>query len=199
MIPMKTMKQKMWHKIIDIWDDIVYYIYDKPINIYKQIRCWVKICLLNKYYWKQLRFQMFNCYPWDFTYFYELQLNWLNYAISYFEKQCDHLTEESINFKLKYMKLAKRMLEIYLEKEPLYKYEFDTNAASDCIHSKYKHICIPFVNIKNKHRFKYLVGNDGNTQFVDTMYDKYPEELYKNKALYLYTQIIKKYSSSWWD
>lgn len=183
-------------------DNIIWYIWDKPIHIYKEIRHWFKLCVCNKYYWKQLKMHTFNCFPYDECYFFEGQYQWLNYAIDYFENQCWILTQKSIDFKLKYMKLAKRMLEIYMEKDQLFKFEEELDAPKDApYYKKIKHICIPYVNMRNRKRFPYLAGDyeTCKMKFIDNMYDTHAEELYRRKALHIYNMIVQRYSDCWWD
>lgn len=194
---MKQLLKKIWNWIDD---NIIWYLWDVPIDWYKSIRHWFKICGGNKIYWKNLKKYAFDHYPWDEGYFYESQYMWLTYAIDYFENKCSHLTKNSIDSKLRTMKLAKRMLDIYMEKEDLFVYE-DTQCKTENWWERYKHVCLKRVNLRNKDRFKYLVVNwDNNLVGCSSeIYEQFPEELYKAKALHLYTLILKRYSQTWWD
>lgn len=194
----KQKKNKIKCFVNDIMDNISWYIVDKPRYFYNALRHWWWVCAKNKCYWSNLNFSIFNYYPWDFTYMFQSQLNWLNYSIKYYET-IGKKTKENVEFVLQKQRLAKNLLEIVMEKKELYQMVEEPITEKNknlYYYQRLKHICIPYVNLKNKNRFKYLTSD---FKFTTYMYDTFQEELYKTKALSLYLKIIQTYYSSWWN
>lgn len=193
----------MINKIKEIIENTFYYCWYLPKSKYYYVKVWFRDCLFNPYYRVHLKKSIGHYRPWDYMYFIEIQYDWLCYSIYYYEKQCKYLSNDDKNFILRKMKLAKRMLEIYMGKDELFKFEDDPNADPNLPpYMRIKHVCIPYVNLKNKERFKYLTRDFKNgykINFKATTYDSYPEELYRNKALNIYINIFKTYLESWWD
>lgn len=193
----------MWKKIKTYWEDyIVWNILYIPKRWYYYLRAWYRDCLKNPYYRKHLKKSIAHYRPWDSGYFIEEQYDWLDYAIYYYENTCKIIPQDTIDKIVREMKWAKKMLDIYLEKVELFKFEDDPNADKRLpIYMQTKHVCIPYVNLKNKNRFKYRVYDyhTGKIKYITSMYNDYPEELYKRKALHIYLTIINRYSENWWD
>ena len=182
---------KIIEKLKDIWEDIVWYTYDKPKCIYKDIRHWFRVCGRFKTHWQLVSYSLFHCHPWDFYYFLELQYRWIKKSNKYFNtyQYCSDEKKDEINH---YQNICLGLLEIMLDKRDFY--EYDTK--------NHKTILKIPVNTKNKHRFPYI-GVDPETGCdvynCTQMYDSSPEELYKNKAKYLYYKILKDHGENWWD
>lgn len=194
----------MWHSIKEfVEDNIVYYIWDVPIRWYRSIRYWIIVCGCNPFYWKQLKYTLNQNAPWDQYYFYELQYMWLKKSIYYFENHCKYIDDAHIKYIVDKQQFAIKMLDIYLEKINLWEFVEIPNADTTLPwYQTHEYKCIPYVNLRNKHRFKYLAvnfENPTNIQFIDAMYEKEQHELYKRKALNIYNKIITKYADSWWD
>lgn len=166
------------------------YMYYRIKQWYKKLVHWYNICFKNPYYREHFKNTITNYYPWDYSFFFESQYDWLKYSIYYYENNCNHLTEEIIQSILNKMKLAKKMLDIFQEKVDLYKIEEDPSIPeTEPYYMRIKHTCIPYVNLKNANRFSEHLHS----------YNEFPEELYRQKALNIYFKIIKEYSTEWWD
>jgi hypothetical protein len=194
----------MLEKIKDFFANIKYYCLYKPKSKYYYFKIWWRDCMSNPYYRKQLK-RYFGYYrPWDHSYFIQMQYDWLNWSIYYYENRSKHIPEETKKFILKKMKMAKLMLDIYMENIDLSEFEFIENpdAGPDvpCI-KELKHTCIPKVNLRNQNRFKYLITRQLNSEYnwSTHMYSSFPEELYRAKALNIYLKIVQDYHMTWWD
>lgn len=195
--------QKMKDKLSDIWDEITYYIYDLPKHWFLSIRGWYRIYCKNPYYWKEMKYTFNENAPWDSIFFYKSQYLWLQKSIYYFENKCKHIDEKQIAFIVASQKLALKMLDIYLENIELWDLEEDINADKSLpYYQRHNYKCIPYVNLRNKHRYKYFALDTVNYDkivYADDMYNIEPHELYRQKAIRLYHKIIAKYSNTWWD
>ena len=193
----------MKNKIIYILQEIIYYIYDVPKYWFLSIRGWYRIYAKNPYYWKEIKYTFNENAPWDSVYFYMDQYNWLKKSIYYFENQCKYIDERQIDFIVKSQKIALKMLDIYLENIDLWTMEEDINTDKSLpYYKRHKYKCIPYVNLRNKNRFKYFgidMNNYDKIIYDDNMYDIEPHELYRQKAIQLYHKIVAKYSNTWWD
>ena len=98
---------------------------------------------------------------------------------------------------------ALKMLDIYLENIAIWTMEEDINADKSLpYYERHKYKCIPYVNLRNKHRFKFFgldTNNYNKIVYNDNMYDIEPHELYRQKAIRLYHKIVARYSNTWWD
>ena len=193
----------MKDKLSNILDEIIYYIYYSPKHLFLSIRGWYRIYAKNPYYWKEMKYTFNENAPWDSTYFYETQYLWLKKSIYYFENQCKYIDERQIDFIVKSQKMALKMLDIYLENIEIWTMEEDINADKSLpYYERHNYKCIPYVNLHNKHRFKFF-GLDTNNYdkmvYNDNMYDIEPHELYRQKAIRLYHKIVARYSNTWLD
>ena len=193
----------MKDKLLNILDEIIYYIYYSPKHLFLSIRGWYRIYAKNPYYWKEMKYTFNENAPWDSTYLYEIQYLWLKKSIYYFENQCKYIDERQIDFIVKSQKMALKMLDIYLENIEIWTMEEDINADKSLpYYERHNYKCIPYVNLRNKHRFKFF-GLDTNNYdkivYNDNMYDIEPHELYRQKAIRLYHKIVSRYSNTWWD
>lgn len=172
-------------KIKDFFDIL----YIKTIEIYKDVYHWYKTCGKYIQHWKFVMYCMFHCYPWDFTFFYRLQYEWLKKSQIYFNDKC-YCSEEKINRINKYQRKCISLLEIILNIKDYWDYD----------HKKKGVIMkIPY-NLKNKERFPYIgIDSDGNEILKTDIYEKNPDEYYKYKAIYLYHKILKERAGEWWD
>ena len=172
-------------------EDFIYYIYDKPKEIYKDIRHWIRVCAQFRTHWQLVNYSLFHCHPWDYLYFLELQYKWIKKSNQYFNK-FDYCSEEKKAEINRYQNICIGLLEIILDKRDFYDYDIKSHKVI---------MKIP-VNLKNKHRFPYR-GIDpmtGKEYWNCTqMYEKAPDEYYKYKAKYLYFKILRDYSGEWWD
>lgn len=178
-------------KISDIWDDIVWYTIYWPMERYKDIRHWFRVCARFKTHWQLVSYSLFHCHPWDSYYFFELQYRWIKKSNQYFNKfnYCGEEKKSEIN---RYQRICIGLLEIMLDKREFHDYDMKNHKVI---------MKIP-VNLKNKHRFPYI-GIDPETGVnvygCTQMYDNSPDEYYKNKAKYLYFRILRDHCESWWD
>jgi hypothetical protein len=180
-------KIKEW--LSDRWDDLVWYVYDKPMDIYKTVRHWIYTCGRYKSHWKFAFDAMFHNYPWDFSYFYNIQYDWIKKSYDYF-KTNSYCSEDKTNSVLKYQKICLGLLEIINEKREFWSYDLEKKEV--VMH-------IPF-NLRNKDRFPALYRDYNGRQFLSSKnHDRFPEEYYKTKAQYLYYKIISERISEWWD
>lgn len=193
----------MKNKLSNILDEIIYYIYYSPKHLFLSIRGWYRIYAKNPYYWKEMKYIFNENAPWDSTYFYETQYLWLKKSIYYFENQCKYIDERQIDFIVKSQKMALKMLDIYLENIEIWTMEEDINADKSLpYYERHTYKCIPYVNLRNKHRFKFFgldTNNYNKIVYNDNMYDIEPHELYRQKAIRLYHKIVARYSNTWWD
>lgn len=178
-------------KLVDIKDDIIWYIWYKPCDIYKTIRHWLRVCCRFKTHWHFVNYAMFHCHPWDYSYFLNIQYEWLKKSQEYFNHY-NYCSEDKKNEINRYQRICIGLLEIMLDKREYWDYD---------IENKKVIMKIP-VNLKNKHRFPYSGINPetGKTVWNCTdIYEHNPDEYYKYKAKYLYFKILLEHAESWWD
>lgn len=176
-------------KIIDIWDDIVFYTIYKPKKIYKDIKHWWRTCGKYLQHWKFVSYCCFHCYPWDSGFFLRLQYEWLKKSQTYFNDKCYCSQEKLDNEINKYQRKCIGLLEIMLDIREYWDYDIKKGVIMK----------IPY-NLKNKERFPYRgIDSEGNEFMSTDIYERNPEEYYKYKARYLYFKILRDYSESWWD
>lgn len=157
------------------------------IQIYREIRNWFKYNFnINK--WRLVKESILGN-PYDFGYFYSLQLSKLEEMKSYFEKS-KYLCEDKKDEVIKWLDLAIKTLKIgYFDGDGGLEFtELIPNSNSSDIISKWQIKCTKYVNIKNKHRFESC-----KSLFPTDYY------LYEEKARCLYHKIIKEKSYLWWD
>lgn len=112
-----------------------------------------------------------NDQPWDFWYIYKLEREKLNHVLWFFKsKYADTEHERDIQD----LQLCINLLDIFLEdKKP------------------------KTVNIKNYYRFfpKHIKQSKTILKF----FKEHPEDVYRNKALYIYHKIRERRTPAWWD
>ena len=182
---------KIKEKLQNIWDDIVWYTTCWPKERYGDIKHWFRVCARFKTHWQLVSYSLFHCHPWDFEYFLELQYKWIKKSNQYFNKfdYCSEYKKYEIN---RYQNICIGLLEIMLDKRDFHEYDSENHQVI---------MKIP-VNLKNKHRFPYIgidPENGNNVYGCIDMYDRAPDEYYKNKAKYLYFRILRDYADNWWD
>lgn len=185
----KSNKGKLSQWLSDRWDDLVWYIYYKPMSAYKTVRHWIYTCGRYKSHWQFANDAMFHNYPWDFSYFYEIQYAWIKKSYDYF-KTHSWCSEEKNNRVLKYQKICLGLLEIILDKREFWSYDLEEKKV--VMH-------VP-CNLRNKDRFKSLCFDQNGRQYLSSEnYEKFPDDYYRTKAQYLYFKIINERVSEWWD
>lgn len=176
-------------KIKDIWGDFTYYIYYQPRGVYRSIRHWFITCAKYKAHWKFANNATFHNYPWDFSYFYGIQRDWIKKSYAYF-KNGGYCSDEKSNDILRYQKICLGLLDIILDERDFWDYDMKN-------HKIILHIP---VNLKNKKRFPIMCIDAKGRSFMSTEYfDKNPEEYYRHKAQCLYYKILNERSGEWWD
>lgn len=202
--------------IKDIWEDyIVWYLWDKPKDIYKTIRHWWWCNGSNPWHWKMVWYDMFHHYGWDNSFMYEHLYREINKTKYYFEKKCCILSEESIAERVRWMNIALSLLEIITEKRNLFEMVADEgtdgmaetekldNGCYRLVKTNVHYVSLVKVNMKNKDRFPQRCY-DWNTNKVSFSTDCYrpnesDDELYKRKAQVLLLRILQDYATDWWD
>ena len=181
--------------IKNIWKNyIVWYLYDKPKDIYKIIRCWYYCDAKNPWHWKLVWFTLFHCRPWDSCYMWkliELQIKKSNY---YFIHNNVMISEGRENSVLKWQNIALNLLHIINNEHELWDWHFGKKGFD-------AYSCKIYVNTKNVKRFAQR-GVDYESGKIIPCYEymlKEPHELYVEKAKRLLTRILYRYSSEWWD
>lgn len=179
-------KLQMQYKSID-WIDsnIIYYIWDKPYHLFREIRNWF-YCNWNKKHWKLLK-TSFHSMPWDQSYLFQLMKCQIDKQIRHFTKYNNFVNGEYT--RIRPMKWAKYFLEIILEEKELVDY---TNE------SKY---IGPKLNYRNLERYLRIYKIDiypTKTEMID-FYKKFPEEYYRLKCKYLLYKTLFYYSDYWWN
>lgn len=154
-----------------------------------KVLMWWRINAKNPYHWKLVWYTLLQHYPFESNYNYEVLQLCLKKSIYYFENANLYIHTNHINRNLMWMKIAVGLLDIILEKRSLYYY------------TNHKYKCEVYVNQKNKDRYAILCTDYvlGKVRKSTRMYDKYPHELYKEKALVLLMRILQTYGKDWWD
>lgn len=171
----------------------------------EEIHTWWKYCV-NKIRLHYLKKYLFDNYPWDYGYLYELQEGWLEEALAYYGTQYKDLleTDADLKDKVRWISIAYSLVRIILERDNLYHVvgRYDSTDYND-----YTIVPDVYVNLRNKRCFKYRCANWGQTnannipvyKYDDKLYEVSPIDLYQQKAKYLYHKIMYEHSDSWWD
>ena len=156
---------------------------------YHDLRCWFHHNF-NMTHWKLVK-ESITSYPFDYSYFYSIQLVKLRQMYAYFNKS--DITEDDIRI-AKDIKLAISLLEIFCEKRDLYHYEYSLKDSQwlGVFGGNAKYVCDVKVNIKNLNRFDRF-------DHKKIAVEKFPHELYIEKAKTLYFKILKERSQNWWN
>lgn len=179
------------YKALDWIDDhIIWYIWDKPIDIYKTIKNWF-YCNWNKEHYRLIK-TAFTSYPWDYCYMYYLMEAQFDKQIKWFEKH--KVVEDSDEQILRPIKWARHCAHTLCNDHELYEYDIKTHI---------KTYVGPKVNYRNRERYVKLA----RSQFRETpskeelfeYWEKYPEEYYQLKCQYLLHKIMFYYETGWWD
>lgn len=150
--------------------------------------CISKCLYYKKYFFNKAKWNLLKnawCgYPFDYAYFYRLQLAKLNEMLQYFKTS--ELTDRKDDI-VKSIQLAINLLSVYVDdKNDTYpdgisKYDFQNKTLT----------VIPYLNKRNIERFA-----NGQQHL-----EKWPDdELYKLKAISIYHRLcLYKASTEWWD
>lgn len=159
------------------------------MQLYKEIRNWFKYNF-NMSKWRLIKESIMG-EPYDYGFFYTLQLKKLEEMKFYFEKS-KYLYDDKKEEVIRWLNLAIKMLKIgYFNgnnERDLDYMEIIDNPDSENLALRYIIRCTKYVNIKNKYRFESCKA-------------LLPEDyyLYEEKARCLYHKIIKEKSQLWWD
>lgn len=153
---------------------------------YQDLRCWFHHNF-NMSHWNLVK-ESITSYPFDYSYFYSIQLVKLRQMYEYFRKS--DLTE-SDKIVARDIKLAISLLEIFCEYRDLYHYEYSLKDSRwlDVFGRNAKYVCDVKVNTRNINRFDHK----------KIVVEKFPHELYIEKAKTLYFKILKERSQNWWN
>lgn len=179
---------KLKEVISNIWDEIKYYVYWIPIDKYKTIRHWWICNGTNPYHWKLIWYTIFHQYGWDNSFNWEVLRLCILKSRYYFQHH-QYISQEHIDYTIRWQTTAINLLDIILEKKNLWDYEY----------TYYK--CLVNVNMRNMDRFAYR-GVDyetGKIYKTTKCYELEPHELYKEKARKLLLRILDEHSIHWWD
>lgn len=194
----KLCKKYKWFDWID--DNIFWYIYDKPKDWYKTVRCWFYIDALNPYTWKLVWYNIFHNRPWDMCYTYELLSLQINKSLYYFQNRATFLSSLHRESIIKWQKIALSLLDILNNEYKLYDMVPEDENADAWDKHTYK--CLINVNTKNAERFAERgVDYEHPTKTIkcwEYMLNQ-PHELYIVKARHLLYRILNEYSGEWWD
>ena len=176
-----------------IWNDyIVWYLYDKPKDIYKTIRCWYQCDAKNPWHWKLVWYTLFHNRPWSSEYMWELIELYIKKSNYYFTHCTILIREDRLNNILRWQKIALSLLYIINNENILWEWDF-TNKQYKCL--------LINVNLKNAKRFAVKI-TDYETMKTVNCYEymlREPHELYIEKARHLLLNILDRYSGEWWD
>ncbi len=183
----------MWSKLWNwIDDNIIWYVYDKPIQYFKTIKYWF-YCNWNKTHLKLVK-DAITSYPWDYCFIYRLMEDQIDKQLKWFETH-DYI-ENSETRILRPLKVVKHCLHAMNNDTDLYEYNWKT---------KEKTYTGPRLNYRNLKRYvnfyKLEFNGNFNTNYNDIIkyYDSYPEEYYQLKCRNILFYIMNHYSMGWWD
>lgn len=181
--------------IKDIWEDyIVWYLYDKPKDIFKTIRCWYYCDAKNPWHWKLVWYTMFHNRPWDSCYIWELLELYIKKSNYYFTHCPLMISEGRKKSVLRWQNTALNLLHIINNEQDYWNWDFSKKGFE-------AYSCNIYVNTKNVQRFAQR-GADYETGKCVQCYEymlREPHELYIEKAKKLLLRIIDEYSGEWWD
>lgn len=179
-------------KISDIYDELVWYAYYKPIQFYKALRGWWYCNGSNPYYWKHLAYCAFKADHWDAHFILESEYYWISKSLYFFKNKCNWISDEHRADIIKWQTIALNLLDIICERKEYWAFDNEKKCT----------ICYKYVNRHNAHRFAARVPHFpivNHTTWSTEAYKVDDFELYKAKAFNLYCRIIKEYSTYWWD
>lgn len=186
-----TLKERLEY----IWDwIIVWYLRDKPKDIYKTIRHWWYCNGKNPYHWKLVYYSMFHHYGWNNSFNWEVIRLCILKSKYYFERNTHtFISLGHLNQILRWQQIAINLLDIILEKREMWKMIGDGEI------SQYK--CLIYVNQKNIKRFAVQVTNfeTGEIYQITKYLETEPHELYREKAKKLLLRLLDTYANDWWD
>lgn len=181
------------YKILDwIDDNIVWYIYDKPKNLFKTIRYWF-YCNWNKEHWRLVK-STFVSYPWDSYFMYHTLECYIDQQLRWFNK---HKLVENVDEEIvRPLRWAKHCVHVLNNDTDLYEYDIfeDSNR-------KYKYLG-PYLNYKTLDRYlkiDNLFKSHEDMEYIRNFYIKHPDEYYMLKCKYMLYRILWQYSGRWWD
>lgn len=193
----------------DFLDNLGYYVYYRPMMIYRGIRCWFRHNF-NKRHLKTVREAIFGN-PFDHGYLWNLELAKLDEMLAYFEKS-DIVEERSKESDIvRTLRWARNMLNIVVKDDHWHtEGEMDFENFSD---GTFGIVCDVKVNTKNIERYVreaetlgYLALTEGKMRDYEEyvrgrvkILQERPYEAYLIKARVLYHKIRMKYEEYWWD
>lgn len=195
-----TLKERLKY----IWDwYIVWYLKDKPVDIYKTIRHWWKCNGQNPYHWKLIWYTAFHHYGWDNDFNWEVIRLCILKSHYYFERH-QYISDTHLKHILMWQKIAIGLLDIILEKREMWTMEhYEDSKLEDVSPQFFKSVykCLVKVNQRNMNRFPHeaMDYNTGKRFFTVQHYKEQPHELYIEKARKLMITILDRYSTEWWD
>lgn len=176
-----------------IWDwYIVWYLRDKPKDIYKTIRHWWRCNGQNPYHWKLIWYTAFHHYGWDNDFNWQVLRLCILKSKYYFERH-QYISDMHLSRILMWQQIALGLLDIILERREMWEMHSDEAIPF--------YECLIYVNQKNRNRF-LATGVDYETGKIVSgvqIYIREPHELYKAKARKLLTRILDEYATEWWD
>lgn len=185
-------------KLSDFLEEVKWYCYEKPLLKYREVRWWWNSNATNPYHWKLVFYTMFHHYPYSYSFNYEtLRLSILK-SMHYFKTfACEYVSDEHIKQTLMWQRIALGLIDIILERREL----FDIKNCSNKGELKYEKTCLVYVNLKNKDRFPQNCFSyfDNKRIYSTECYERFPEELYKEKAKALLSRIINERANEWID
>ena len=136
---------------------------------YHKIKSWIYYHF-NKRFFKLLKATL-NSYPWDYAYLYLLEKAKIQEMIEYHEANRLYV---GVEHDIRDMKICVSLIDAYI----------------DCDnYGKYSTVKVNFSNVRR------FAKNDEQAEF----FIRFPDELYKAKAKYLYHKIRLEQDGAWWD
>jgi hypothetical protein len=209
-------KQCKKHKVLDwIDDNILWYVWDKPRDIYLTVRHWF-YCNFNRYHWRLVK-TAFKSYPWDGSFLLELEECQIDKQLHWFSHH-QTMVDEQYNEIMRSLKWAKHCIHTLNNEHELYHYDgemlsipqikdpssgewVDDPGNEDAeLHrldfTNHRYVYDgPYVNRRNAIRFMDKDQKESET-YLKNVHDS---DLYVRKARYLYYLIRERYTDLWWD
>lgn len=192
-------------KIQEYWDDyVVWYLWDKPKDVYKTIRHWWWVNGSNPWTWKLIWFNLFHNQPWDYYFMWKSLWYQLNKQYYYFSHtKAFTLDDEHRSRILSKIGLCIKLLNPILNDSKLWAMVPKDNVdETDPYYRKVEYKCLINVNTKNAERFAQHgvdINNPAKLVRCWEYFLKEPHELYLEKARQLVLRIISEHSGKWWD
>lgn len=183
---------------MSIIDNIIYYLIDKPKDIYLTIKHWF-YCNWNKEHWTLVKYAI-TSYGYDYAYLYELIEAQIEKQVKWFSKH-QRMVDEQYNQITKSLRWAKYCIHVINNDSDLYHFEggrdFLEENCSVCktVESLPTYVYDgPYVNIKNINRFINTDKKD-----IYCFWIEHKDILYTEKCKNLFWKIMQQYSELWWD